>query len=105
MTYKRVCRDCPVPDCGAKYLVKLSNHLADVHGLSCDERRVWLQESKRQPVVKVVNYPCNDRQIEEPPSPSQKRIKKDDHPFKPTFKRKRQSKESSRKLRWIPLPY
>jgi len=24
---KRVCRDCPIPNCGAKYLVKLSNHL------------------------------------------------------------------------------
>ena len=30
---KRVCRDCPIPNCGAKYLVRLSNHLTDVHGL------------------------------------------------------------------------
>ena len=27
---KRVCRDCPIPNCGAKYLVRLSNHLTDV---------------------------------------------------------------------------
>ena len=30
---KRVCRNCPIPKCGAKYLVKLSNHLTDVHRL------------------------------------------------------------------------
>jgi len=30
---KRVFRDCPIPNCGAKYLVKLSNNLADVHEL------------------------------------------------------------------------
>ena len=30
---KRVCRDCPIPNCGAKYLVRLSDHLTDVHGL------------------------------------------------------------------------
>ena len=33
MVYKRVCRDCPIPGCGAKYLVILANHLADVHQL------------------------------------------------------------------------
>ena len=105
MSYKRVCRDCPVPDCGAKYLVKLSNHLADVHGLSCDERRMWLQECKRQPIIKVVNYHCNDQQTEEPCTPLQRRFENEDHYFKPIVERKRQSKESSRKLRWVPLPY
>ena len=30
---KRVGRGCPIPNCGAKYLVRLSNHLTDVHGL------------------------------------------------------------------------
>ena len=39
---KRVCRDCPIPNCGAKYLVKLSNHLTDVHGLDYVNRRKWL---------------------------------------------------------------
>ena len=29
----RVFRDCPVPHCGARYLVKLPNHLTAVHGL------------------------------------------------------------------------
>ena len=53
---KRVCRDCMVPGCGAKYLVKLSNHLADVHGLNSVERRKYLQEAKLQPRVKVVVY-------------------------------------------------
>ena len=27
---KRECRDCPIPSCGVKYLVKLSNHLTYV---------------------------------------------------------------------------
>lgn len=52
----RVCRDCPIPDCGAKYLVKLSNHLTDVHQLDHIERRKCLQEAKLQPKVKVVVY-------------------------------------------------
>ena len=104
MSYKRVCRDCPVPDCGARYLVKLSNHLADVHGLSCDDRRKWLQESKRQPIVKVVNYKGYDHQMEELSSPAQIRSKNDYQYFKPIVNRKRQSNESSRKLRWLPLP-
>ena len=30
---KRVCCDCPIPSCGVKYLVKLSNHLTYVHEL------------------------------------------------------------------------
>ena len=53
---KRVCRHCPVPDCGAKYLVRLANHLADVHLLDTDQRRKYLQEAKLQPKVKFVVY-------------------------------------------------
>ena len=56
---KRVCRDCPIPNCGAKYLVKLSNHLADVHELDYINRRNWLQEAKLQPKVRVMIYPAN----------------------------------------------
>ena len=52
----RVCRDCPIPNCGAKYLVKLSNHLADVHLLDPMDRRKHLQEAKLQPRVKVIVY-------------------------------------------------
>ena len=43
---KRVCRDCPVPNCGAKFLVKLSNHLTDVHELDYINQRKWIQEAK-----------------------------------------------------------
>ena len=50
----RGCRDCPVPDCGAKYLVRLANHLANVHMLDIDQRMKYLQEAKRHPVVKRV---------------------------------------------------
>ena len=59
---KRVCRDCPIPNCGAKYLVKLSNHLTDVHTLDYINRRKWLQEAKLQPKVKVTVYPAKRSQ-------------------------------------------
>ena len=56
IVYKRVCRNCPVSSCGAKYLVRLANHLADVHQLDHTQRRQHLQEAKLQPKVKVVFY-------------------------------------------------
>ena len=56
MVYKRVCRNCPIPSCGAKYLVRLPDHLADVHQLDHIQRRQYLQEAKLQPKVKVVVY-------------------------------------------------
>ena len=59
---KCVCRDCPIPNCGAKYLVKLSNHLTDVHALDYINRRKWLQEAKLQPKVKVMVYPAKGSQ-------------------------------------------
>ena len=55
---KCVCRDYPIPKCGAKYLVRLSNHLTDVHGLHYINRRKWLQEAKLQPKVRVMIYPA-----------------------------------------------
>ena len=33
-------KDCPI--CGKKNLVKLSNHLADIHQLSAEERKYYL---------------------------------------------------------------
>ena len=51
-----MCRDCPVPNCGARYLVKLSNHLTDVHELDYYQRRKWLQKAKLQPKVKIMIY-------------------------------------------------
>jgi|SRR6056300_222292 hypothetical protein len=53
---KRSCRDCPVPGCGAKYLVRLANHLADVHCLNINQRKNYLQEAKLQPKVKFIVY-------------------------------------------------
>ena len=50
----RGCRDCRVPDSGAKYLVRLVNHLANVHMLDIDQRRKYLQEAKRHSIVKRV---------------------------------------------------
>ena len=59
---KRVCRDCPIPNCGAKYLVRLSNHLTDVHGLDYINRRKWLQKAKLQPKFRVMIYPTKRTQ-------------------------------------------
>ena len=57
-----MCRDCPIPNCGAKYLVKLSNHLTDAHALDYINRRKWLQEVKLQPKVRVMIYPAKRSQ-------------------------------------------
>ena len=56
MVYKTVCRNCPIPSCGSKYLVRLANHLADVYQLDHIQRRQYLQEAKLQPKVRVVVY-------------------------------------------------
>ena len=56
MVYKTVCRNCSISSCGAKYLVRLANHLADVHRLDHIQRRQYLQEAKLQPKVKVAVY-------------------------------------------------
>jgi hypothetical protein len=54
MVYKRVCRTCPI--CGSKDLVRLANHLADVHQLDVAERKKYLQEARLQPKLKFVVY-------------------------------------------------
>ena len=59
---KRVRRYCPIPNCGTKYLVKLSNHLTDVHELDYVNRRKWLQEAKLLPKVRVMIYPAKRSQ-------------------------------------------
>ena len=56
MVYKKVCRNCPISSCGAKYLVRLANHRAGVHQLGNIQRRQYLQEAKLQLIVKVVVY-------------------------------------------------
>lgn len=52
----RRCKNCPVPNCGSKYLVKLSNHLAQVHELSPNERKQYLQEAKLQQYRVIREY-------------------------------------------------
>ena len=59
---KCMCREFPIPNCGATYLVKLSNHLTDVHELDYINRRKWLQEAKLQPTVRVMIYPAKRSQ-------------------------------------------
>ena len=42
-------RDCP--KCGKPNLLKLSEHLRQVHGLSSEERQPWLQRASHPPLV------------------------------------------------------
>ena len=65
---KRVCRECPIPHCGAKCLVKLSNHLTDIHRLDYIQRIKWSQ--KVQPKIRVVIYPAKASQEFRMPSKS-----------------------------------
>ena len=55
-TTKRSRRDYPIPNCGAKYLVRLSYLPTDVHGLQYINRRKWLQEAKLQPKIVLRFY-------------------------------------------------
>ena len=58
---RRKCKHCPIPGCGSKFLVRLANHLNQVHGLDYSERRKLLQEDKLQPKIKVMVYESNLR--------------------------------------------
>ena len=40
----RTRKDCPI--CGKNSLLKFSNHLADFHQLSCEEREQYLTEAR-----------------------------------------------------------
>jgi hypothetical protein len=40
----RKCKDCPI--CGKRALKRLSNHLADIHELSSQERQPYLIRAK-----------------------------------------------------------
>ena len=65
---KPVFGDCPIPYCGAKYLVKLSNQLTNVYELDYISRRKKLQEAKLQPNVRVMIYPVKRGQGLRPPT-------------------------------------
>ena len=39
-------RDCPVFGCGSTNLVRLANHLDQIHGMDREERAKWLKWSK-----------------------------------------------------------
>ena len=42
------CKHCPIPGCASKFLVRLANHLSQVHELTEMERKYWLQFAKLQ---------------------------------------------------------
>ena len=97
LVYKRVCRNCAIPSCGVKYLVRLANHLADVDQLDHIQRRQYFQEAKLEPKIKVVVYESeadNSGKITELVLASQYRQKKrctncqDHEEMKPLLKQK-----------------
>ena len=45
---KQKCKHCPIPGCGSKFLVRLANHLTQVHELTELERKHWLQIAEIQ---------------------------------------------------------
>ena len=45
---KLKCKHCSIPGCHSKFLVRLANHLTQVHELSEIERKYWLQFAKLQ---------------------------------------------------------
>jgi len=45
---RRKCKHCPIPGCGSKLLVRLTDQLTRVHELSGIERKYWLQFAKLQ---------------------------------------------------------
>ena len=42
------CKHCLIPGCGSKFLVRLANHLTQVHELSEKQRKYWVQFAKLQ---------------------------------------------------------
>ena len=104
---KRFRRDCPFPNCGARHLIRLANHLADVRLLDVHQQRKYLQEAKLQPKVKYVVYEAN----EDAPSPPKENNQEQDIELS---KRKagneksspnvtQKSKLSSVSAKWIPF--
>ena len=45
---KSVCRHCAIPGSHSNFLVRLANHLTQVHELSEIERKYWLQFANLQ---------------------------------------------------------
>jgi len=57
---KLKCKHCPIPGCHSKFLVRLANHLTQVHELSEIERRYWPQFAKLQNSNTVLEYVKED---------------------------------------------
>ena len=58
---KLKCKQCLIPGCGSIFLVRLANHLAQVHGLTELERKYWLQFAKLQNTNAIRVY---DKEVE-----------------------------------------
>jgi len=58
---RRTCKNCRIPGCGSKCLVRLANHLTQVHELSEMERKYWLQFAKLQNTNMIRVY---DKEVE-----------------------------------------
>ena len=56
MKKKLKCKHCPIPGCGTNFLLRLANHLAQVHELYDLKRKYWLQFAKLQNTSMVRVY-------------------------------------------------
>ena len=56
-TRNRKRRDCPIKGCYAQGLVKLANHLVNVHNIKSKEKRMkWLKKAKKVNYIKLYLY-------------------------------------------------
>ena len=55
----RTRRNCPVFGCGSTNLVRLANHLDQIHGMNREERSKWLKWSKMELCVPRQNEENN----------------------------------------------
>ena len=54
-------RDCPVFGCGSTKLIRLANHLNQIHGMDKEERAKWLKWSKMGVCIPIQSKEGNNR--------------------------------------------
>ena len=103
MVYNRVCRNCPISSCGAQYLVRLANHLADVYQLDHIQRRQFLKLkssfTKVKRIIPEKNHSTNTRNPVQTQETVYKlsRSRRDEGSFKAKAKRTTKKNKTNRK--------
>ena len=107
--YNRVCRNCPISSCGAQYLVRLANHLADVYQLDHIQRRQYLKLkssfTKVKRIIPEKNHYRNPVQTQETVY-ELSRSRRNEASFKakakrPTTKNKTKRKKQRKSNSWL----